>query len=74
MTKILPDCMMPDGADPCLGYTQLCERAERAEAERDALRDALDTLAKEEWRDDDDPILDAARVKARAALAKKGVE
>lgn len=23
MTRKLPDCMMPDGAEPCLGYRQL---------------------------------------------------
>ena len=34
----LPDCMMPDGADPCRGYQELRERAERAEAELAALR------------------------------------
>ncbi len=36
MTKILPDCMMPDGADPCLGYQQIV-------AERDQLLKAVDT-------------------------------
>lgn len=34
------------------------------------LFEALKELAAEEWRDDDDPILDRARGKARAALAK----
>lgn len=34
------------------------------------LLEALETLASEEWRDDGDPILDAARIKARAAIAK----
>jgi len=34
MSTILPDCMMPDGAAPCLGYRQLAD-------ERDALRALL---------------------------------
>lgn len=34
------------------------------------LLEALKELATEEWRDDDDPILDRARCKARAAIAK----
>lgn len=34
------------------------------------LLEALETLSTEEWRDDDDPVLRAARVKARAAIAK----
>lgn len=34
------------------------------------LLEALKELAAEEWRDDDDPILDHARTKARAAIAK----
>lgn len=31
---------------------------------------ALQALSAEEWRDDDDPILDAAREKARKALSR----
>jgi hypothetical protein len=34
------------------------------------LLEALETLANEEWRDDSDPILENARTKARAAIAK----
>jgi len=45
------------------------QRAERAERERDALRAALQRLVDEEWRDDWDPVLEAAREQARAALA-----
>ena len=29
MIDILPDCMMPDGADPCQGYHQLMDEIER---------------------------------------------
>lgn len=34
------------------------------------LLEALISLFKEEWRDDDDPILGRARIAARAAIAK----
>ncbi len=34
------------------------------------LLEALKELSAEEWRDDNDPILDRARSKARAAIAK----
>lgn len=34
------------------------------------LYEALKTLAAEEWRDDGDPILEAARIQAREVLAK----
>lgn len=34
------------------------------------LLESLKEIAAEEWRDDDDPILDRARCKARAAIAK----
>ena len=27
----LPDCMMPDGANPCVGYQELCVRAAKME-------------------------------------------
>lgn len=29
MTDILPDCMLPDGAEPCAGFRQEHERVER---------------------------------------------
>lgn len=44
----LPDCMMPDGADPCRGYQELRERAERAEAERPLLQMRDELLAENE--------------------------
>ena len=28
LSNILPDCMMPDGAEPCQGYRDLLERVE----------------------------------------------
>ena len=40
MTEHLPDCMMPDGAEPCIGYREL-----RAEIER--LRAALEGMLME---------------------------
>jgi len=40
MTEHLPDCMMPDGAEPCIGY-----RERRAEIER--LRAALEGMLME---------------------------
>lgn len=32
MSEILPDCMMPDGADPCAGYHQLRREIEQLQA------------------------------------------
>ena len=29
----LPDCMMPDGAEPCIGYCELRDEVERLRAE-----------------------------------------
>lgn len=40
----LPDCMMPDGADPCKGYSELYAENERLRA---ALRLARDVWVKE---------------------------
>lgn len=36
---ILPDCMMPDGADPCEGFKQLA-------AERDRYRQGFDEVSR----------------------------
>ncbi len=33
----LPDCMMPDGADPCNGYKRVNDLCVKLEAERDVL-------------------------------------
>jgi alkylation response protein AidB-like acyl-CoA dehydrogenase len=38
MTQILPDCMMPDGADPCAGYQALAARLAEAEARIESMR------------------------------------
>lgn len=44
----LPDCMMPDGADPCVGYTELRLFAEKAISAKDSkiarLREALNDM------------------------------
>ncbi len=45
-----------------------------AEAQIDELVAALIGMVREEWRDDDDPILVRARTAARAALASAGVK
>ena len=39
LVKRLPDCMMPDGADPCRGFQDLMDEIERL---REALRLAKD--------------------------------
>jgi len=44
-TKHLPDCMMPDGAEPCVAYSELqalCESNGKAEAEIERLRSERD--------------------------------
>ncbi len=33
MSNVLPDCMMPDGGDPCKGYTDTYEELREARAE-----------------------------------------
>jgi len=38
----LPDCMMPDGADPCIGYKELAARVAELEAQL--------ALGREQWR------------------------
>lgn len=37
--EVLPDCMMPDGADPCIGYQQLRASLSAAEAENAKLKE-----------------------------------
>lgn len=43
----LPDCMMPDGADPCLGYQELHAECTRLTRERDEDRAAITLLTRE---------------------------
>lgn len=52
------------------GSTAIADANARLIAAAPELLEALRTLAVEEYRDDDDPILGAARDKARAAIAK----
>jgi hypothetical protein len=54
---ILPDCMMPDGADPCRGYHELRAEVERLTAayksrggEMDSMREVLAETQK--WNED----------------------
>jgi hypothetical protein len=42
MTDILPDCMMPDGSDPCAGFRQVYADHARLNAENLMLRAALE--------------------------------
>ena len=37
----LPDCMMPDGAEPCIGYCELRDEVERLRAELAVARSEL---------------------------------
>jgi hypothetical protein len=39
---ILPDCMMPDGGDPCRGFQQLYAEHAKLDAENERLRAALE--------------------------------
>lgn len=41
MAALLPGCMEPDGADPCLAFTILQEKVESQKTEIDRLRWAL---------------------------------
>ena len=64
MEMILPDCMMPDGADPCLAYQQIV-------AERDALR-ALLAEAKNRLRSVEETHDIVARIDAALREEKAG--
>jgi hypothetical protein len=43
MSATLPDCMMPDGADPCRGYHELRAKNERLAAFLDELAERMAT-------------------------------
>lgn len=65
ISDALPDCMMPDGAEPCRGYSV-------ALAEIDRLRDMPDTDASEDahpawWRGVDHGCCEAVEVLRKAA-------
>lgn len=58
----LPDCMLPDGAEPCMGYQELAERIERlavmqecvpdfAEIARKCLRPLRGCATDDQWRE-----------------------
>ena len=38
ISKCMPDCMAPDGAPPCAGYTELLRLAEALEAENKLMK------------------------------------
>ena len=44
MTRHLPDCMMPDGAEPCKGFTETATERDRLKAINDELLTALEAL------------------------------
>ena len=44
----LPDCMMPDGADPCRAYKELLAEVERLRAENEKLKAAAEHR-RQEW-------------------------
>ena len=41
LQSCLPECMMPDGADPCAGYHAAIDRIDELEAENEALKAQL---------------------------------
>ena len=41
MAKHLPDCMMPDGADPCLGFAELVADKTRLRNRVEELEEAI---------------------------------
>jgi hypothetical protein len=61
--------MLLEIADLRAAQAPLIERIAELEKQNAELREALECLAREECRDDDDPVLAQARDKARAALA-----
>jgi len=44
-TQPLPDCMMPDGAEPCAGFKHELQRGKRLEDENTRLRHFVGKLA-----------------------------
>lgn len=65
---VLPDCMMPDGADPCKGYQQCHAALTAAQEEIKRLREALDKIDNKSAYQDPYRELDRLRQIARAAL------
>lgn len=45
----LPDCMLPDGADPCLGYAELYARIAKLESMRSALLSLVRKGSNDRW-------------------------
>ena len=45
MTRHLPDCMMPDGAEPCKGFTEIAAERGRLKAINAELLAALETCS-----------------------------
>jgi hypothetical protein len=57
----LPDCMMPDGADPCRGYHELRAENERLEAELTETKETCSELR----------LFDVAKIEQLAEAARK---
>jgi hypothetical protein len=59
MADVLPDCMMPDGADPCAGYRRLMDdhRVALAAARLQGWREGREAAAK--WYFDQATQLDS---------------
>jgi hypothetical protein len=70
MTDILPDCMMPDGGDPCSGFRQIYADHARLDAENLMLRKALE-YARRFLRPEDHDVafVDAALARNHANCA-----
>ena len=64
MSETLPDCMMPDGADPCVAYQEL--RADRDRLE--SIAKAQTELAERRLEWNQGLRADNARLSERAAL------
>lgn len=54
MIDILPDCMMPDGAYPCVGYHQVYNENKKLKAQLKVAMEALTELQTACTHDDDD--------------------
>lgn len=69
--ELLPDCMMPDGADPCIGYQQLYERFKQSRARIEQLEAGLNEIAKGEGEFSRFPLIHATNtIESMKAIAR----